>query len=105
MKEQYLGFINIVAQNNGSCTTPCICGTLDHTPNTYEIGIFDGRKMNKFVIFFSPTKSLRVNQAVQSLTKAIYWTGDIIMHAGIQTERVVNMHRHDAKLADFALKK
>jgi hypothetical protein len=62
--------------------------------------------MDKFVIFFSPTKSLCVNQAVRSLTKAIYWTGDIlIMCAGVQTEGVVNMHGDDAKLADFALKK
>ena len=27
------------------------------------------------------------------------------MHAGVQTEGVINMHGHNAKLADFALKK
>jgi hypothetical protein len=106
MKEKSPRFINIVAQNNGFCKNPCINGTLDRTLNAYEIAIFDGKKMNNFYIFFSPTKSMRVNQAVRSLTKVTYWTGDIlIMRAGVRAKGVVNMRGHDAKLADFALKR
>ena len=62
--------------------------------------------MNKFIIFFSSTKSLCVNQAIWLLTKATYWTGDILfMCTGVQTKGVVNMHGHNVKLTDFALKK
>jgi len=106
MKETSPRFINVVAQNNGLSKNPCINGILDPTLNAYEITIFDGKRMNNFYIFFSPTKSIRVNQAVRSLTMVTYWTGDIlIMRGGVRAKGVVNMRGHDAKLADFALKR
>lgn len=106
MNEKRPQFVNVIAQDNGNCKSPCIDGILDCTPNFYEISVFDGSRINKFLVFLSRHKSIRINQAVRSLSKGSSWTGDIlIMRGGVRAQGVVNMRGYDAKLADFALKK
>src|SRR5271168_1360166 len=54
-------------------------------------------------IMFGPR--LRKNKIVRSLSGNM-WRGDIIiMCVSVDRRRVVNMRGHDAKLADFVLKK
>ena len=79
---------------------------LNHLPHVCEVGIFDGKSINYFNIFFSRGHKIRVNRAVKALSSDLSWTGDIlIMRSSARSEGVVNMRGDDSKLADFALKK
>jgi len=68
--------------------------------------VFNGKSINHFYIFFGQGRNIRVNRAVKALSSDLSWTGDILIVRGsAQSQGVVNMHGHDRKLTDFALKK
>ena len=101
-------FTNIIAQDNGHRRFALIDSVLDsdRLPHVYEVGMFDGKSMNQFYIFFSQGHNICVNQAVKALSSDLLWTGDILIVRGsAQSQGVVNMRGRDSKLADFALKK
>jgi len=79
---------------------------LDRLPQVCQVGVFDGKSINYFYIFFSRGRNIRVNRAVKALSSDFSWTGDILIVRGsARFEGVVNMRGDDRKLADFALKK
>ena len=98
-------FTNIIVQDSGHRRFALIDSVLDQLPCICEVGVFDGKSINYFYIFFSRGRNIRVNHAVKTLSNDL-WTGDIlIMRGSARSQGVVNMRGHDSKLADFALKK
>ncbi|KAF8802349.1 hypothetical protein BYT27DRAFT_7261130 [Phlegmacium glaucopus] len=99
-------FTNIIAQDNGHRRFALVDSILDHLPHVCEVGVFDGKSINRFYIFFGWGHNIRLNRAVKMLSSNLSWTGDIlILRGSARSEGVVNMRGHDRKLADFALKK
>lgn len=99
-------FTNIIAQDNGHRRFALVDGVLDNLPHVCEVGVFDGKSINQFYIFFSQGHNIRVNRAVKALSSDLSWNGDILIVRGsARSQGVVNMRGHDRKLADFALKK
>ena len=105
-KETRPRFINIIAQDSGDRRFALVDSVLDQLPHVCEVGVFDGKSINPFHIFFNRGRNIRVNRAVKALSSHSSWTGDIlIMRGSARSQGVVNMRGHDRKLADFALKK
>ena len=99
-------FTNIIAQDNGHRRFALVDSVLDLLPHVCEVGVFDGKSMNYFYVFFSGGHNIRVNHAVKVLSSDLSWTGDILVVRGsARSQGIVNMRGHDRKLADFALKK
>ena len=93
-------------QDNGHRRFALVDSVLDLLPHICEVGVFDGKSMNYFYIFFGKRCNICVNHAVKALSSDLSWTGDIlVVHGSAQSQGIVNMHGHDRKLADFALKK
>jgi hypothetical protein len=105
-------FTNVITQDSGSQRFPYLQGLLDPDSNNRqpyirfcEVSVFDGKRNNTFYFCFKNHSRLPKNKTVRSLSGGI-WKGDIIiLRVGMDHQRVVNMRGHDAKLADFILKK
>ena len=99
-------FTNIIVQDSGHRRFALVDSILDNLPRVCEVGVFDGKSINYFYIFFSRGRNIRVNRPVKTLSNNFSWTGDIlILRGSARSQGVVNMRGHDSKLADFALKK
>ena len=91
-------FTNIIAQDNGHRRFALVDSVLDRLPHVCEVGVFDGKSINHFYIFFSRGRNIRVNRAVKALSSDLLWTGDILIVRGsARSEGVVNMRGHDSK--------
>jgi hypothetical protein len=99
-------FTNIIVQDSGQRRFALVDSVLDNLPRVCEVGVFDGKSINYFYIFFSRGRNIRVNRPVKTLSNRFSWTGDIlILRGSARSQGVVNMRGQDAKLADFAIKK
>jgi hypothetical protein len=94
-------------QDSGQRRFALVDSVLDNLPRVCEVGVFDGKSINYFYIFFSRGRNIRVNRPVKTLSNRFSWTGDILipLRGSARSQGVVNMRGQDAKLADFAIKK
>ena len=72
-------FTNIIMQDNGCRQFALVDSVLDQLPHVCEVGVFDGKSLNYFYMFFSRNRNIHLNRGVKALSRDLSWTGDILI--------------------------